>query len=100
MRLRGVHTGFIAAMIFCLMLLNYPAGAAGSFSYLDAAELKASIEQKTPGLIVIDSRGTSSYEEGHIKGALSLPLGVMEGNASLPDVPKDAMLVFYCSGTT
>jgi len=100
MRLSGVQTSILLAALFCLMLLKVPAEAAGGFSYLDAAELKALIEQKTPGLVVIDSRGASQYEAAHIKGVSNLPLGAMEGNASLPDAPKDALLVFYCSGTT
>ncbi len=100
MRLYGVQAGILVAMLVCLMLLKVPASAAGSFTYIDAAELKALIEQRSPGLIVIDSRGSSQYEEAHIKGAISLPLGTMEGNATLPDAPKDALLVFYCSGTT
>lgn len=50
--------------------------------------------------IIIDSRDSSTYAAGHIKGALSLPLA--EAGTLVPEfsgrIPKTAMLVLYCNG--
>ena len=50
--------------------------------------------------VIIDSRARHAYAEGHIAGALSLPL--MEADAQIADllkkVPASAMLVLYCNG--
>lgn len=49
---------------------------------------------------IIDSRDSTTYAAGHIKGALSLPLA--DAVKLLPElsgrIPKTAMLVVYCSG--
>ena len=72
----------------------------GDYGTLTGAELKAMIDRNEPGLVIIDSRSQSQYEETHIKGAINIPLMDMEQNPALPEAPKDARLVFYCSGNT
>jgi len=72
----------------------------GEFGSLAAAELKALIDRGEPGLVIIDSRSAQQFQESRIKGAVSLPLFDLEQDPTLPRVPKDARLVFYCSGTT
>ncbi|MDO9068554.1 MAG: rhodanese-like domain-containing protein [Deltaproteobacteria bacterium] len=85
-------------MVF-IATLSLPAFGTG-FSTLTSAELKAMIEQNEPGLVIIDSRSQSQFDEAHINGALNIPLAAMEQNPALPEVPKDTTLVFYCSGNT
>jgi rhodanese-related sulfurtransferase len=50
--------------------------------------------------IIVDARDAGAFAAGHIKGALSLPVG--EVAARLPrfqrDVPATATLVVYCNG--
>lgn len=47
-------------------------------------------------VIVIDTRSTRSFEDGHIPGALSMPFpdGIRDGAENLP---KDKMIVLYCA---
>lgn len=47
---------------------------------------------------VFDARPKLSYDEGHLPGAISLPLTELEKRMS--EVPKDRIVVFYCSGST
>ena len=82
-----------------LAALSLPAFG-GDYSTLTSAELKAMSDRNEPGLVIIDSRSRSQYEETHIKGAINIPLMDMEQNPVLPEAPKDARLVFYCSGNT
>ncbi|MGD9343244.1 MAG: rhodanese-like domain-containing protein [Desulfuromonadales bacterium] len=54
----------------------------------------------TEGGLLIDARSSELFEEGHIEGAISLPLVDIE--TVLPDfsrrVDKDRTVVTYCSG--
>ena len=91
----------IRTLLFTMFLaaMSLPAFG-GGFGTLTSEELKAMIDRNEPGLVIIDSRSQSQYEETHIKGAINLPLMDMEQNPALPEAPKDARLVFYCSGNT
>jgi len=89
----------VLLVIMLLAALSLPA-LSGDVGTVTSAELKAMIDRNEPGLVIIDSRSLSQYEEAHIKGAISIPLVEMEQNKELPKAPKDARLVFYCSGTT
>ncbi len=92
----------VGTLLVLLAFLSFPAlSLAGEpFGYLSPGELKGMIERNTPGLVIIDSRSSSQFEEAHIKEAVNIPLEVMEKDAALPKVLKDSRLVFYCSGNT
>ena len=47
------------------------------------------------GVVIYDTRAKASYDQEHIKGALSLPHD--EAAARAGEVPKDKTLVFYCT---
>lgn len=46
-----------------------------------------------PDVLIIDLREPESYARSHIKGAVSIPYGKLEGDCKFP---KDKILVFYC----
>jgi rhodanese-related sulfurtransferase len=54
------------------------------------------------GNVFVDSRSQTDYAAGHIKGAISLPLGEfdLKIEAFLQLVSPDTPLVTYCSGKT
>lgn len=89
----------LSMLVMLLLALSLPALAAEVAS-LSPAELKALMERQEPVLVMVDVRARSQYDGAHIAGAISIPLAELEKNPSLPEVPKDATLVFYCSGTT
>ena len=92
------HIRMLLVMMF-LPALALPV-LGGDYGTITSAELKAMIERNQPGLVIIDSRARSQYEETHIKGAVNIPLMDMEQNPALPGAPKESRLVFYCSGNT
>jgi rhodanese-related sulfurtransferase len=56
------------------------------------------IFQRGDGLF-IDARHEDEFNEGHIKGAVSLPLSKLEAHPDLVrGLPKDTLIVTYCSG--
>ena len=84
-------------MLLAVLPLPVFGGDSGSVT---SAELKVMIDRNEPGLMIIDSRSQSQYEEAHIRGAISIPLAEMEQDPALPKAAKTVTLVFYCSGTT
>ena len=56
----------------------------------------AAQERETPGSIMIDVRTPDEYRDGHIEGAVSIPLASIPATAAkrLPD--KDAPIYAYC----
>jgi hydroxyacylglutathione hydrolase len=48
----------------------------------------------TGSATILDVRGTSEYLEGHIPGALSVPLGYIPGE--LDNIPSDKPLIVHC----
>ena len=52
--------------------------------------------------IFVDARSPEDYEEGHIKGAVSLPVGQFEEKiaAFMEHYPPEVSIVTYCSGRT
>jgi predicted small lipoprotein YifL len=45
--------------------------------------------------IAVDVRGTVEYNLGHIKGAISIPLGLI--NSRINELPRDKLIVTYCA---
>jgi 3-mercaptopyruvate sulfurtransferase SseA len=46
-------------------------------------------------VVIADARSASSYETGHIAGAISAP--TLELADRLDELPKNAHIVFYCT---
>ena len=57
-------------------------------------ELRARSAGDTPPF-VIDVRGASEYAEGHVDGAVNIPLGQIE--RQLASIPRDRLVVTYCN---
>jgi rhodanese-related sulfurtransferase len=47
--------------------------------------------------VAVDVRGSVDYDLGHIKGARSVPLGLIAEQAD--ELPRDKLLVTYCACT-
>jgi rhodanese-related sulfurtransferase len=93
---------FLCAVLLVVSMWHSPAVAAEKgkdpFKVVTSEELKALIDNSTPGLVVIDARSSEEYQEVHIKNALSIPLSKLEKDATLLPTSKNAWLVFYCNG--
>ncbi|MDJ0462378.1 rhodanese-like domain-containing protein [Streptomyces sp. H27-C3] len=80
-----------------------PAAAAAYFGaslafHADVSDVAAVLAGgETPGFVVIDSRSTESWDQGHVPGALHLPTALIpEQAAKLLD--KAVPVVTYCWG--
>jgi len=61
------------------------------------AELKAQLDRGEP-VVIVDGRSPADFAQGHLNGALSIPAG--EISERYQELPKDRLIVFYCSGST
>ena len=100
MRKTGICNKRLIMLLAIIVQLLAATAFPADFSYLSAPELKAILSKAPPELHLIDVRPTRQFEVSHIPGAVSLPLNVMDENPATPATPKDATLVFYCSGNT
>jgi rhodanese-related sulfurtransferase/DNA-binding transcriptional ArsR family regulator len=70
-------------------------GDPDSFEPIDREELARRIEAGT--VVLIDVRPTEEFEQGHIAGAVSVPLDSLKAWAR-EDAPKRKPIVAYCRG--
>lgn len=66
----------------------------GSFEAVTADELAARL--KDPDTVVVDVRSAEAYAEGHVPGAVSVPLKELRDR--LGELPGDAEIIAYCGG--
>ena len=57
------------------------------------AEARAALDKGEA--IIVDVRGESSYEAGHVKGARLIPYSDLV--ARMDEFPRDKMIITYCS---
>jgi rhodanese-related sulfurtransferase len=79
-----------------------PAAAATHFAArlvfeTDVSDVHAAIHEGRPGLVVIDSRGSAAWDQGHLPAAIHLPTAEIAIRAEAL-VPRDALVVTYCWG--
>ena len=80
---------------------NQTGAAAGGLKEIDSVALAKEIFDKGDVLFV-DARSSDNYEDGHISGAISLPVGQFDEliGSFLEQHAPDRPIVTYCSGRT
>ncbi len=63
---------------------------------LTAAEAWARVQRGE--LVLVDVRGASEYQSGHVPGARHIPLGALPSRA--PELPRDRPVALHCQGGT
>ncbi|WP_430783077.1 rhodanese-like domain-containing protein [Actinoplanes sp. G11-F43] len=63
----------------------------------DVSDVHGDLAAGVPGLVVIDSRNTASWEQGHLPEAVHLPTREIAGRAAAT-VPAGSTVVTYCWG--
>lgn len=64
----------------------------GTMSKIKTEEVKKILDNKDENYILIDVREDYEFREGHIPGAVNIPLG----NITSVDYSKDKTLIVYC----
>ncbi len=60
---------------------------------VSSADFKSLMESKKP-ILILDVRQTEEYEAGHIKDAISIPLGALPDRVG--ELPRDKEIIVYC----
>ena len=63
----------------------------------DPADIWADLEAGQAGFVVVDTRSTEAYAQGHIPGALSLPHAEID-ERTVAALPPGTVAVTYCWG--
>jgi rhodanese-related sulfurtransferase len=79
-----------------------PDEAAGHFAArlvfeADVSDVHADLHAGVSGLVVVDSRSTEAWEQGHLPGAVHLPTAQIAARAGTL-IDRDAVVVTYCWG--
>ena len=72
---------------------NSPALPMAEVRRVTIPELRDALEKGEA--VVLDVRGEVEYKLGHIKGARSIPLGLIAQHSG--DLPRDKLIVTYCA---
>jgi 3-mercaptopyruvate sulfurtransferase SseA len=81
--------------------LELPQGQ-GTIPQTEAGVPRVSVEDAKAAFdsgeaIIVDVRGAEFYAEGHIVGAISIPLGEFENNITNVPLEKDQWIITYCT---
>jgi rhodanese-related sulfurtransferase len=63
--------------------------------FITPEEVKKSIDERSAGMVIVDTAAPPVWEEEHIPGAVNFPYS-KDIHAPLP-LPRDKMLVIYCA---
>jgi len=79
-----------------------PADAAAHFARrlaveTDVSDVHAALESGDPGFVLLDSRSTESWEQGHVPGAVHLPSREVPARAPV-ELDRSVPVVAYCWG--
>ena len=92
-RLYLIIAGVAAVLLLVLVLLRVPTSAGTVQSISPSAYQEQFVSAAAPHSL-IDVRTPEEFAEGHISGALNIPVEVLE--ARLSEVPRDKPVVVYC----
>ena len=84
-----------ATVLILLLIAAVHAAAQSDMPRISIQELKAMMDKGTP-VTIIDVQPKSIYEEGHIKGAISLPASKRIALEDVWSIPSDQLVVTYC----
>ena len=82
-----------------------PADSAAALAHFEALlgfetdcwDVHASLASSDPGFVLLDVRPPEDFQNGHVPGAVNLPLGRLT-ERNLANYPPETLFVVYCAG--
>ena len=88
-----VRSALLSLLVLALAW-TAPSGAAQNEARrISVAEAREALANGTA--VLVDVRGSESFQAEHAKGALSIPLSDIAGRAG--ELPKDKLIITYCT---
>ncbi len=84
----------LAVIIICLLVVgcSNEKTTTGTMGKITVEEVKTIVDNKDENYVLIDVREDYEFREGHIPGAVNIPLG----NITTVDYSKEKTLIVYC----
>jgi len=83
----------VVAALYTPKLMNWGNEDSGDYGDVSIQEANELIQQKTD-LVILDVRTVAEFEDGHIEGAINIPVGELPDR--LDELSKDDELLVYC----
>lgn len=90
----------MAILILSVIMFGVVLSPAGFYAeetrvhWIDVNSMKKILEEQAP--VIVDVRTPREYEQGHIPGAVNVPLDDLRANRALLDAHKDQPVLLYC----
>jgi hypothetical protein len=94
MKIHRFTPQILLLLLFTFILVQVSKSHALEVPRITLDELKSKFDRKAD-VIIVDARGKDSFEQEHIRGAISIPLDEVEERHK--ELPKDKEIVFYCT---
>jgi len=94
-RTRYLYLTIWLMLSFCFAVVS--AGFAAEETrvhWIDLNQMKKIIEEQAP--VIVDLRTPREFEQGHIPGAVNVPVDDLRANRALLDAYKDQPVLLYC----
>jgi rhodanese-related sulfurtransferase len=85
----------LKGLLAALLMLAGMRSAAAADAALDAGQLLQR-QQAGQAPMLLDVRSADEYRDGHIAGALNIPVDSLAQRAGVLGVPRDSEIVVYC----
>jgi len=85
----------LKGLLAALLMLAGMRSAAAADAALDAGQLLQR-QQAGQAPMLLDVRSADEYRDGHIAGALNIPVDALAQRAGVLGVPRDSEIVVYC----
>ncbi len=92
---RGTRSRRLKAALLAGWLLVGMGSAMAADAPIDASQLLLR-QQAGQAPVLLDVRHTDEYADGHIAGALNIPVEQLASRAGVLGVPRDSEIVVYC----
>lgn len=88
---------FLALLFALCLLVLAGCGQQADAAYRQISQEEAKEMMDAGDAVVLDVREQSEYDEGHIPGAVLLPVGSIDGDTAAAVIPeKSATVLVYC----
>lgn len=85
----------LLALMVCFISLEFGfAGEATTVRWIDVDQLNQVLKAQSP--VIVDLRTPREFEQGHIAGAVNVPVDDLRANRTLLDAYKDKTVLLYC----
>lgn len=93
-RISSIVFGVIILSLFAGFISDSPTAEKTRVRWIGVDQINKIIEEQKP--VIVDLRTPLEFQNGHISGAINIPIEVLRSNRSALDIYKDNPVLLYC----